>query len=236
MGFMVKSVNAEGGLGQDLAELRKRAGYTIEDASRATKLPPSVIRALEEEDWAQIPDPVHWERQVRAYAGFLGGNASYYILKYREALKSRQMAPEAKDFLPRPIRIRAIELSVGPRWFAVAGVLIVFLGLGAYVYGQARAISSPPPLTLESPTDGLQLDGPVVHVRGQTSPESSVTVNGLQAVVGTDGEFSATIHVPRGTTLVVVSARKRHGKEATEVRRVLYDRVTSRLEGPEELN
>lgn len=228
MGFVVKTVNAEGGLGQDLAELRSRAGYSIEQVTRATKLPPSVIHALENEDWSRIPDPVHWERQVRAYVGFLGGNASYYILKYREALKSQRLEVQPKDFLPRPIRIRPMELLVGSRWFAVAGFLSLFLGLGTYVYWQARAISSAPPLALQAPADGLQLDGPVVQVRGQTSPESSVTVNGTQAVVGTDGEFTATIHVPRGTTMVVVSARKRHGKEATLVRRVLYDRVTSR--------
>lgn len=224
MAFTIKSVNPTGRIGADLEELRIRAGYSRSEASHATKIAESFLRALEEEDWGSIPDPVYSERILKSYVVFLGGNETYFLEKYRECLRGRHSARRPEELLPRPRQVNLSDLIVGSRLLTVAGFVAFVLLLGGYVFIQARAISTPPPLSVSSPEDGLRLEQPLVHVVGKTLAETSVTVNGRQAVVQPDGVFDLSMDVPRGTTMIVISARKRHGHEAVITRRVVYDR------------
>lgn len=231
MGFVHKSVNPAARIGADLAELRTRAGYTRQQASAYSKIPEFMIRALEEEAWEEISDPVYAERIVRSYVRALGGNEAYFLHKYREHLTERKQKRTLQDVLPRPSRVRLRDLFVSSRYIALAGFLLFAVALGGYVYLQVRGISLAPPLVIETPQDGQRLDSPHVEVRGTTLPESAVTVNGVQAVVQPSGVFSITLDVPRGTTLIYISSRKRHGRSATEVRRVVFERPLPDLEG-----
>lgn len=224
MAFVMKRVHGTGCLGPDLIELRERAGLTLAEACRETKVAPSFIRSLEEERWEDVPEPVYSERLLRLYVARLGGNESYYIHKYRECLKIRDVAADPSAYLPRPIRLRMKDLLVTPRLLAIGGFFIFVVLLGGYVYSRVRAISVAPPLALASPVEGQKLEEPAVVVSGQTAPEASLTINGKTAIVRPDGTFEETLYVPRGATMIVVSARKRHGDEAVLVRRVIYER------------
>lgn len=235
MGFVHKSVNPAARIGADLTELRTRAGYTREQAAAYTKIPSFLIRALEDEAWEEIPDAIYAERIVRSYVHALGGNEAYFIHKYREHLAERHEKRTLQDVLPRPSRVRLRDLFVSSRYIALAGFLLFAIALGGYVYVQVHGISSAPPLTIDTPQDGQRLDSPHVEVRGTTLPESSVTVNGVQAVVQSNGVFVLTLDVPRGTTLIYISSRKRHGKAANDVRRVVFERPLPDLEGVQRL-
>jgi cytoskeletal protein RodZ len=224
MSFTLKSVNPSGRIGSDLVELRERAGWSRAQAAHATKIHESLIRSLEEEAWDQVADPIYTERILRSYVTFLGGNERYFVEKYRTCLEANRLKRSPEELLPRPRRIRRFDLTVGPRLLAVSGFLVFVLLLGGYVYVQARAISTPPPLEILEPADGLRLEEPMVTIRGTTLPESTVEVNGRQAIVQPDGTFSLRLDVPRGTTLVIVTSKKRHSREVTSARRVVYDR------------
>lgn len=225
MSFVQKNVNATGHFGADLLDLRERAGWTRAFVSGRLKLTESFIRALEEEDWSSISDPIYAERILRAYVDFLGGNQRYFLDKYRECLKQDAQARAPSEYLPRTRQIRLFDLTDATRVTAVLGFVLFVMGLGGYVYAQARAISAPPPLTLDEPDDGARVSEPFVLVKGKTLPESSVLINGRQAVVQADGSFALTMEVPRGVTTILVTAKKRHGREADLTRRVMYDRA-----------
>lgn len=224
MGFVTKRLNAPGRLGPDLIELRERVGLTVAEAAQRTKVAPSVLKAFEEEDWADLPDPVYAERLLKSYVSFFGANESYYLHKFREGLEAREIVRDRATLLPRPMRIGAHEMAVTPRILAAVGFMCFAFLLGGYVYAQARAMSVAPPLEILSPADGEKVENPLVVVKGKTLPGSSVTVNGAPAVVGDDGWFEHRMNVPRGTTVIRVVARRRHGNESAAARRVLYDR------------
>mgnify|MGYP001573174899 FL=1 len=133
--------------------------------------------------------------------------------------------------IPRPSRVRMRDLVVSSRYIALMGFFLFAIVLGGYIYVQVRGISTPPILTIDAPQDGQRLDSPHAEVRGKTLPESSVVVNGVQAVVQPSGVFTITLDVPRGTTLITISSRKRHGRAANDVRRVIFDRPLPDLEG-----
>ncbi len=225
MAFVLKRINGTGKLGPDLIELRERAQLTLEQAARVAKLTPSFLRALENEEWNDLPDPIYAEKLLKSYVSFFGVNESYYLHKFREGLRSREIQRNPSDFLPRPVKIGATALVVTPRIIAAIGFLCFVLLLGGYVYAQARAMSLPPELTIESPIDGLRIDDPHVVIKGQTLAGSIVTVNDVEATVRPDGVFSYELNVPRGTTLVRIVSRRRHGAESVSVRRVIYDRA-----------
>lgn len=229
MAFVLKSVNATGRIGPDLIELRERSGWTRAEVSRQTKIPESIVRGWEEELWEDMDDPVYMERVFRSYVIALGGDEPYFIGKYHEVLKERHLERKLQDLLPRPRRIRLLDLTVGSRLLTFVAFLTFVSLLGGYVYLQARAISTPPPLALSEPEDGSRLVDPEVTIKGTTLPEASVTINGRTIIVQPDGNFSLTMNVPRGTTLLVVSARKRHGREALLTRRVVYERAVPSL-------
>lgn len=222
--FVMKQLHSSDCLGPDLVELRERAGLTLEEAARESKLPPSFLRALEEERWSDIDDLIYSERLLRAYVSQLGGNESYYLHKYRACLRARNVEAKPEDFLPRPIRLRMKDLLVAPRLIAIAGFILFSLLLGGYVYGQARAIRKAPPLEIFSPAEGLTVTEPEVVISGKTIPEATVTVNGRPVVVNPDGVFEERLYVSRGMTELSVSARKRHGDEVTAVRHIFYER------------
>jgi len=56
-------------------------------------------------------------------------------------------------------------------------------------------------------------------------PNAGLTVNDLPVVAQPDGCFCLELDVPRGTTLVTITAKKRYGREITVTRRVVYDRA-----------
>ncbi len=225
MAFVLKRVNSTGKLGPDLVELRERAGLSLEQAARLAKLTPSFLRALEEEDWSGLPDAVYAEKLLKSYVSFFGVNESYYLHKFKDGLRTREIKRNPADFLPRPVRLGATALVVTPRIIAAVGFMCFVFLLGGYVYAQARAMSVAPDLEVASPSDGMRIDDPHIVIDGHTLSGSLVTINDVEATVRPDGTFTLDMNVPRGTTLIRIVSRRRHGAESVAIRRVIYDRA-----------
>lgn len=225
MAFVLKRVNNSGKLGPDLIELRERSNLTLEQAAQIAKLTPSFLRAIENEEWSDLPDPVYTEKLLKSYVSGFGVNESYYLHKFREGLKMREIKRNPADFLPRPVKINRSALIVTPRIIAALGFVCFVMLLGGYVYAQARSMSIPPTLSITSPEDALRVEDPYVKVEGQTVVGSMIFINGVEATVRPDGSFTHQMNVPRGTTMIRIISRRRHGAESVEVRRVIYDRA-----------
>ena len=231
MAFIQKSVNASGRIGQDLIEWRERAGFSRSQAAAATKIHESLIRIWEEGRWSEVDDAVYTERMLRAYVMFLGGSVPYMVQKYREAIDARRLTRRTEDLLPRTRKIHITDFLVGYKLLAAAGFILFALSLGGYVFYQARRISQSPSLFVREPQDGLRLESPNVMVRGTTDPDAQVEINGRSAFVEDNGDFSFLLDIPRGATLVVVTAHKRYGRDISVARRVVYDRSLPVWEG-----
>ena len=221
--FIQKSINTSGRLGHDLVEWRERAGLTHAQAAAITKIHESLIRVWEEERWEEVGDVVYTERMLCAYVAFLGGNVPYMVQKFHAGIASEHFTRRTEDLLPRTRKLYRADFWVGYRLIAAGGFLLFAATLGAYVFFQAERISRSPTLLISEPANGTHLDVPSVLIRGTTDPEATVEINSRQAYVETNGEFSFTLDIPRGTTIVMVKARKRHGRESSEVRRVIYE-------------
>lgn len=228
MSFFIKGVRQGDHLGEDIKELRIRAGLTLEEAAQKTKIVPSLLRAWEEGRWDAIgQDRVQLERIFRQYIQFYGAREAYFLKQYQDALKKAGIT----SFSLTPLRdthpLRAFDVAWMARVRAVLGVGLVFAGVGLYLVAQARGISAAPLLLIDGESDAVRVTEPHVHFSGQTTPEAKVLVNGREAIMQPDGHFFIDLDIPRGTTEVTIVARRRYGKEISVVRRVIFERTRS---------
>ena len=121
-------------IGASLRNARTSAGIDISEIEAETKIRAKYLRALENEEWAQLPGPTYVRSFMRTYADALGLDGRMLVEEY----KLRHERPSDQDLMPispprraqrRPQRRRM------PRWAVIltlVGVLIlalVWLGL-----------------------------------------------------------------------------------------------------------
>lgn len=87
--------------------------------------------------------------------------------------------------------------------------------------------TTPPTLTITSPSDNLVTNASTVTVSGTTNDATStpvtVTVNGTKVTVGSDGSFSYTYTLTEGTNTITIVATDAAGKATTVTRTVKKD-------------
>jgi cytoskeletal protein RodZ len=68
--------------GERLRHFRIRGGMEIDDIARITKISPTYLRFIEEERFADLPDPVYVRGFVTAYANSVGLEGKYVAASY----------------------------------------------------------------------------------------------------------------------------------------------------------
>jgi flagellar hook assembly protein FlgD len=80
----------------------------------------------------------------------------------------------------------------------------------------------PPPITILSVQDGIQVTEPSLLVSGQTEPGATVRVNGLEVAVDTQGGFQSIVNLIEGINLIRVEAIDQANNAAVTTRNVTY--------------
>lgn len=85
----------------------------------------------------------------------------------------------------------------------------------------------PPTLSITAPADKLITNKSTVTVTGKTDDVTSkpvtVTINGTEVTVGTDGTFSKDVTLVNGSNTITIIAKDKAGKTTTVVRTVTLD-------------
>jgi hypothetical protein len=99
-----------GAFGEKLRKQRERRGIELEAISNTTKISTRMLRALEDENFDQLPGGVFNKGFVRAYARQIGLNEEQAVSEYLEALRDSQLQQQSitPDFrapaaIPAPI-------------------------------------------------------------------------------------------------------------------------------------
>ncbi len=108
--------------GRYLSQQRELRGMSREEISQATKIPPSLIVALEEGQVERLPARVFVVNYIRAYAHVIGLAPDDAVLRYEEV--DRATPAPSPAMLEKERRRRA--------WVGLT-VMLVMLALGAYV-------------------------------------------------------------------------------------------------------
>lgn len=118
-----------GDLTTKLQVCRERAGLDIEQAADEMHLSVSLLRALEKEDFAHLPEPPYVRGYLRGYAKLADQDAKELIRTY-EALRGADPDEIAHHFAPaRPLG-KVTQPAISPATVKFIGLAVVVLGLG----------------------------------------------------------------------------------------------------------
>jgi transcriptional regulator with XRE-family HTH domain len=141
-------------IGEALRSAREAQGKSLDDAAVATRIRPSYLEALEQEQFGELGGSVYAKGFLRSYAGYLGVDPAPLLEAYRA-----QEAPAAPVFEHAP---RAIGGLGGgrrrPSWLVVAIVAVTIILLVS-LWGLLRpapdpADAQPPFVTTPAPARG----------------------------------------------------------------------------------
>jgi uncharacterized protein YfaP (DUF2135 family) len=77
-------------------------------------------------------------------------------------------------------------------------------------------------LEVTEPQDEITVNTSTVQVKGVTTADATVSVNGSLVDVGADGKFSTTVSLDQGPNSIVVVASDSQGNENSQVLTVIY--------------
>lgn len=169
-----------GSFGQRLQREREMRGITLEEIAASTKIGTRSLRALEEEDFDQLPGGIFNKGFVRAYAKYLGIDEEQAVADYLAAVgEAEQPLPEPPEKAEAPPVER--KSSAGA-WFVVLAIVALAGYFGWRWYEERRAQqdaaleqSIPPPVKPPAaPTQTpppASADTAVAPSDGSTTPE-----------------------------------------------------------------
>ncbi len=80
-----------------------------------------------------------------------------------------------------------------------------------------------PTLELMEPTDGANIRGGFLAIKGMAEPKTRVTINGYEVVSDDNGHFSVDLPIAAGFQIVDVRVKNRVGQETRVVRKVVVE-------------
>jgi hypothetical protein len=138
-------------IGSLLREARMRERIDITTVESATKIRAKYLRALENEEWDQLPGPTFVRTFLRTYADYLGLDAKMLVEDY----KQRFERPAPQDLMPFSSRGSGRRPQRPPRvippW-AVVGVIVLLLLGALFVLGTLGGDDEPTPSAKPTPT------------------------------------------------------------------------------------
>jgi cytoskeletal protein RodZ len=119
-----------------LVECREKAGLGLEQAAEELHLSTHILKALEQEDFAHLPEPPYVRGYLRGYSKLADIDAKELIRTY-EALRGAKPDEIAHHFAPaRPLsKVAQPVMSTSTLKFIGFGALVLLLGLFSMIPG-----------------------------------------------------------------------------------------------------
>jgi len=238
--------NSLGKLSQNLREAREAKGISLSQAEAVTRIRRKYLRAMEEADWASLPEPLYVKGFLRSYARYLGLDPQSIISLYDGGHSGPQTKAAVRPALS-PLRLTANT------WTGVIIGLLVFAAFAAglvYLYRQYAASTVPPtpvaildiptPTATPTPTPLPLLDVTVPDLVGRelSLAELDLRALGLKVDVA-DRRYdlriaagriitqsvAAGLKIRQGETITVVLSRGRESVTVPNVVNITFDQA-----------
>lgn len=197
-------------VGSSLREMRKSAGFTVEQLASRTRIPASVIEDLEQDNFATCGGPIYARGHIRTIANICGFDESEVLVAFESQTIS--LNKSIRDLLNDTNATAARKVRKQMSWKSLSGVAagVVALGIfGAAIFSTDN--NSESTVTTNSSTSNSNSDQPVANVS-----------DGVQVVIsGVNGLSWVAVNDSTGVTQF--SGRIRQGEVRTfEDNQLLY--------------
>lgn len=217
MGFQVKTIERAPPLGSWLRREREERGWTLEKASRETKIQKKYLSLIEDEQFEALPDGLVKRNFVRGYVKTMGGGPE--LLGEAERIVSR-FNTDTRVALHPPIGLR---WAITSEHLKLGGLILAALGIAIYLAVQVNALVAPPLLIISAPFDGSVTNIPTITVEGSTDNKAVVHVNDKEVTKDAQGFFRGTTDLRRGTNFIKIESKRKHSRPRVEYRTVLFE-------------
>lgn len=204
-------------VGSILRDTRQKKGILLEEVEKATKIRRKFLDAIERDDYSLIPSLAYAKGFVKNYSEYLGLDSQMTLAFFR-----RQSQDGLKQsILPKKSNVAddsVLRLTPG-RFLMLLLSLCVLLFL-SYFFVQYQQLHRSPELRVEKPEQDKIVEDRKVDVLGNTTPDATVTVNGVSVLVRSDGKFFDQVSLEPGVNTITITATSRYGKSTTVVKKV----------------
>ena len=218
--FRKKRIVIQETLGEKLCKLRLAKNWSYEKAAKESCIARHYLEALEKSRYDEIPGEVYSINFIKTYSTALGFSPKKALELYRTErhVTTKQVHSHTGTTLNR-----ITSFIMTPKALRLASICMAVLSMISYIVYQMYTTIAPPPLVIVSPLDSVEVHKLTITIVGKTTKEASVTINNEPAIVKEDGSFNEKILLGEGLNLVVIKAKRKHGKERMVVRRILVD-------------
>ena len=143
-----------GSFGERMKREREMRSITLEEIATSTKIGTRSLKALEDEDFDQLPGGIFNKGFVRAYAKYLGIDEEQAVADFLAALEEAQKPPTIViEAQARAEREKKESAAAVRPWLALLGIVVI-IGLGVVGWkwwqGQHEDETPPPPVVTKS--------------------------------------------------------------------------------------
>lgn len=203
-------------VGEILREGREALHLSTRRVAKNLLLKVDVITAIEQEDWAKLPEPAYIQGYIKNYAKLLGLDSTRLLALFRGQYDARKFA---KTITPRKRRLMFTPDLIVPLTLTL--VVAIFT---AYLLFQSTAIAQAPKLELATPQDDITTTAGIIEISGQTEKDATVSVDGQLIAVDESGNFSYQIALVEGQNIIEVIASKPLSPKTRVIRTIRLSR------------
>lgn len=199
-------------LGKRLQLARQRQNITIEQASKALKIRPEFLQALEKGEYSMLPSTAYAHGFVGNYAQFLGLPKKETIAMLRREFDEKKAYRVLPTGLTHTAEFKIKRIRIQQ---AAVLILLIFTLIGGYILYQYRYAFLSPPLSVHTPKENEILTSTTVQVSGKSDPNATVIVNNSAVSLDQDGNFTKQVDLFSGKTMIEITATNRFGKRSS---------------------
>ncbi|MFA6096164.1 MAG: helix-turn-helix domain-containing protein [Candidatus Paceibacterota bacterium] len=222
--FKTKKVVESVTVGECFKSKREEMGITVHDLGAKLKIKPEYIESIENDDYGNLPPEVYVKGFIRAYAEFVGFDASKMVNMFKREVTVNDKIEKAPKETPKKAKYDSNYPIVTPRVVTVFFSAIIVVVVGYYLWHQISSFSSKPYLLVKSPSENAIVENPEISVEGETEKEVSIEINGQSVYVSADGKFKEIISLQPGRNQITVEAKNRFEKSTKEDIDVVYQK------------
>lgn len=205
-------------IGELLKEERLRHKLSLEQLAQHTRVKLEYLRALEENQFQELPAATFVKGYIKTYAKLFGFDYQPLLALLRRDFKESAVGKLIpREFIKPILKKRHVWTPVT---IAVLVLAAVFFTMVTYVGVQWYNVQKPPTLEISVPTDDATVSQDI-SVQGRTVTDAVVTVNELPVAIKPSGEFQTVLSIPRnGLYVITITSTDRRGKTSVVERTV----------------
>lgn len=210
-------------LGEILKSNREQHKLKLDDVASRLNIQEKYLRSLESNDFKSLPADIYVNCFLKLYGNLLGLDVEELIELYKRSAKKGSSATESVVTTSQGFFSRMYQNIVLPHLIRSVVLLCCIAVFLVYIGYNVVNLIQPPDLIVVSPANNSIIHDNYVEVSGNADKEVIIYVNDKHVLGGQSGEFRTTINLQKGINIIKITAQNRHGKEAYEYIKVMYE-------------